>query len=89
MQDLSDGQLKPLIGDFITKSDKNSFEELKEELYKDELKEKLQKAKDEVQPDRTKQGPVYYVGQNVICEGGRFRISSIGKNKLVLKGIKG
>jgi hypothetical protein len=47
----------------------------------------LQKAKDEVQPDRSKQGPVFAVGEVLEIRGGRFQVTKIEPGHLKLKSL--
>lgn len=51
------------------------------------LEQQLQQAKDAVQPDRSKQGPVFIVGEVLEIRGGRFQITKIEPGNLRLKGL--
>ena len=52
-----------------------------------ELEDKLQQAKDAIQPDRSKQGPVFVVGEVLEIRGGRFQITRIEPGHIRLKGL--
>lgn len=87
MQDLSTGKLKPLSAEF--------FKDLPVVAspfglkYKEgkELAERIQKACDAVQPDRSKQGPVFVVGEVLEIRGGRFQVTRIEPGHLRLKSL--
>lgn len=47
----------------------------------------LQAAKDEAVPNREHQGPVFYVGQELEIDGGKFRVHNFGKRFLMLESL--
>ena len=51
------------------------------------FEEELQKAKDAVQPDRAKQGPVFQVGEVLDIRGGKFQVTKIEPGHLRLKSL--
>jgi hypothetical protein len=73
--------------------------ELPEEFFKDipmvsgavvpgtVLSAALQAAKDAVQPDRSRQGPVFFVGEELEIKGGRFQVTRIEPGHLRLKSL--
>jgi len=66
------------------------------EAYKDLAKkpatpqnlEKIQALEDQIL-DRSQQGPVFEVGEEIVIKGARFRLHSIGKQGIVLHGLPG
>ncbi len=89
MQDLSDGLMKDLPAKFFEGIPK--VETPFGQQFKDcrELREQLQKACDEVQPDRSKQGPVFSVGEVLEIRGGKFLVTRIEPGHLRLKSLPG
>lgn len=77
MQDLGSGELKPLPAKF--------FEGVPRDTR--EFRDRMQQACDEVQPDRTKQGPVFEVGEVLEIRGGRFLLTKIEPGYLKLKSL--
>ena len=57
------------------------------ELPKMDQRNALQAACDKVQPDRTKQGPVFTVGETLEIRGGKFKITRIELGHLRLKSL--
>lgn len=49
--------------------------------------EVLQKACDEAQPDRSRHGPVFQLGEILIIRGGRFQVAEMRKEGIFLKGL--
>jgi hypothetical protein len=78
MQDCSTGELKTLNHKF--------FEGITS-LSPFEQRERLQLAMDDVQPDRSKQGPVFQVGEILEIRGGRFKVKRIKPNRLYLDSL--
>lgn len=52
-----------------------------------ELRDAIQKACDTVQPDRSRQGPVFMVGEVLEIRGGKFLITKIEPGHLKLKSL--
>ena len=52
-----------------------------------ELAAELQKAKDSVQLDRSKQGPVFAIGEVLEIRGGRFKVRAIAGSRLYLDSL--
>jgi len=73
MQDLSTGELRPLAPKF--------FEHIPPSA------EALQAAKDDAQPDRTKHGPVFFVGEELEIKGGRFRVHAMAGTRMYLDSL--
>ena len=48
-----------------------------------------QESYDRAIPDRSRQGVVLTIGEEVSLKGGRFRVSSMGKKMVVLEGMPG
>lgn len=87
MQDLSSGEMRdltPFLKD-VPKVDPTEFMRLAQAEGK--LADELQKAKDAVQPDRSKQGPVFAVGEVLEIRGGKFKVHAIAGNRLYLDSI--
>lgn len=51
------------------------------------LGEQVQAAKDVVQPDRSRHGPVFFVGEVLEIKGGRFQVTRIEPGHLRLKSL--
>jgi hypothetical protein len=49
--------------------------------------EEIQEAMDRAQPDRSRQGPVFFTGEEIEIKGGRFRVAEIMGDRLILEGI--
>ena len=85
MQDSETGEIKPLdpkwFKEIPTVPGTNAFADSRE------LREAFQKACDEVQPDRTKQGPVFVVGEVLEIRGGKFQVTKIEPGYLKLKSL--
>lgn len=94
MQDLSSGEMRDLTP-FLKDIPAIKPEEMGKLLadanaLRDsipELNEALQAAKDRVQPDRSKQGPVFVVGEVIELRGGKFQITRIEPGHLRLKSL--
>lgn len=87
MQDLSTGEMRdltPFLKDIPT-VDPTAYNDLAAKLKEHE--QQLQAAKDAVQPDRSKQGPVFAVGEVLEIKGGRFQITRIEPGHLRLKSL--
>lgn len=84
MQDLSTGEMKTLAAEFF-----KDIPTLPSGEPKDcrELRERLQRACDAAQPDRTKQGPVFMVGETIEIRGGKFQVTKIEPGHLRLKSL--
>lgn len=84
MQDLSDGSLRPLASKFF-----EGIPTLPSGLPKDcrETRDAIQRACDEAQPDRAKQGPVFMLGEIIEIRGGRFQVTRIEPGHLRLKSL--
>lgn len=83
MQDLSSGEMRdltPFLKDIPTLPSG-------EPAQCRELREKLQAACDAVQPDRTKQGPIFQVGEVLEIRGGKFQVTKIEPGHLRLKSL--
>ena len=83
MQDLSSGEMRdltPFLKD-IPKVDPAEFMGLQR------VQEQIQAAKDAVQPDRSKQGPVFAVGEVLEIRGGRSLITKIEPGHMRLKSL--
>lgn len=52
-----------------------------------EFADRLQDACDQVQPDRSKQGPVFMVGEVIEIKGGKFQVTKIEPGHLKLKSL--
>ncbi len=78
MQDLTSGEIKALDPKFF---------ECMEKLTGFQQRERLQAACDAVQPDRTKQGPVFQVGETIEIRGGKFQITRIEPGHIRLKSL--
>lgn len=86
MQDLSSGEMRdltPFLKD-IPKIEP-TYPLFVNQLAR--LNEEIQKAKDQVQPDRSKQGPVFMVGEVLEIKGGRFQITRIEPGHMRLKSL--
>jgi hypothetical protein len=84
MQDLSDGSMKDLTPFLKDMPDNSPVERL---VGLSKLQDKLQAACDAVQPDRSKQGPVFMVGEVLEIKGGRFQVTKIEPGHLRLKSL--
>ena len=87
MQDLSTGEMKQLDPRFfegIPTVEGPFGAQLKD--CKD-LRDRLQQACDAAQPDRTKQGPVFQVGELLEIRGGKFQVTKIEPGHLRLKSL--
>lgn len=51
------------------------------------IEKAIQDAKDEAHPDRSRQGPVFFIGQELEINGGRFRVNDILPTGLVLNSL--
>ena len=83
MQDLSTGEMRdltPFLKDIPTMPSG-------EPRQCRELRDKLQAACDAVQPGRTKQGPIFEVGEVLNIRGGRFQITKIEPGHMRLKSL--
>ena len=78
MQDLRTGEMRPL--------DPKFFEGMKQ-LPAFEQRERLQQACDAVEPDRTRHGPIFQVGEVIEIRGGRFQITRIEPGHMRLKSL--
>lgn len=78
MQDTRTGAMLPL---------NQKFFEGAETLSPFERRQRMQHACDAAQPDRTRQGPVFCVGEVVELRGGKFKVAQIKRGRLVLKGV--
>jgi hypothetical protein len=85
MQYLSTGEMRPLAAEFFKDVPKLPSGELDQRCR--ELREAIQKASDAVQPDRTKQGPVFILGEVVEIRGGKFQVTKIEPGHLRLKSL--
>ena len=94
MQDLDSGEMRDLTP-FMKDIPKVTPEELGKMMVDanslrdriPELNKALQEAKDRVQPDRSKQGPVFVVGEVLDIRGGKFMVTRIEPGHLRLKSI--
>lgn len=77
MLDTGTGQLLPLDPKFFVGAVPNTRE----------YRERLQAACDEAQSDRSRQGPVFQLGEIVEIRGGRFQVTKIECDHLELKGL--
>jgi hypothetical protein len=77
MQDLSTGKFVPLDPKFLEGIAGDSRE----------LRDRLQRACDAAEPDRSKHGPVFIVGEEIEIRGGRFQVTKIEPGRLVLSGL--
>jgi hypothetical protein len=77
MMDLTSGEMKMLNAELL-----KDLPTMKPEQFMD--CEKFQQAKDEAQPNRAMQGPVFMEGEILVIRGGRFKIRKINHWGLVL-----
>ena len=78
MQDTRTGEIKPLDPKFL---------EGIEQLPKLEQVRRLQAACDAVEPDRSRHGPVFQVGEVIDIRGGKFQVTKIEPGHLRLKSL--
>ncbi len=86
MQDLSTGEMRMLDPKFFEGLEKAASPADKHQLCHD-LSARIQQACDAVQPDRSKQGPVFRVGEILEIRGGKFQITRIEPGHLRLKSL--
>jgi hypothetical protein len=82
MQDSMTGLMVPLESQAMNEA---ISKELAGKLQAAEIK--LQAAKDAALPVRTRQGPVFRVGEILEIRGGKFRVLKLKRQGIVLKGI--
>jgi len=82
MQDLETGEMIPL-----DPARMKLVEELSGEI--DRQDKAFAKAKDAAIPDRTRQGPVFSVGEELMIKGGRFKVHAISGKRLYLDSLPG
>lgn len=90
MQNLDTGKMTPLeIDKFIEDIPKMSPEDFQKAVGNAEgkLAQALQAAKDKAQPDRAKQGPVFFEGEILEIKGGLFKVVRITQEHIKLKGL--
>ena len=80
MQDSTTGDLVKLDPKFLAGI---------ETLSPFESRQRLQDAMDDAQPDRTRQGPVFTVGEEIEIRGGRFRVHAISQKRIYLDSLPG
>jgi hypothetical protein len=78
MQDAQTGELKPLDPKFF-----DGFATLRGF----EQRQQMQAACDAAEPDRSRHGPVFVVGEVIEIRGGRFQITRIEPGHLRLKSL--
>ena len=83
MQDLSTGEMRDLTP-FLKDIPKVSAAEF---MGLQRVLEQIQAAKDVVQPDRSKQGLVFAVGEVLEIRGGKFKVTRIEPGHLRLKSL--
>lgn len=88
MQDLSSGEMRDLTP-FLKDIPELPPSEFARQLADSEsrLSAAIQSAKDGVQPDRSKQGPVFFVGEVIEIKGGRFQVTRIEPGHMRLKSL--
>ena len=82
MQDSLTGHMIPLDAQAM---DESTIKALAGKLEAAQLK--LQAAKDAALPDRSRQGPVFRIGEVLEIRGGKFRVVRLKRQGIVLKGI--
>lgn len=89
MQDMTTGQMLPLdqkrILESISTLEANPRQSLLDRAKREAVA--LQKEMDRIQPDRSRQGPVFCVGETFELRGGKFKVVAITKKGLVLNGV--
>ncbi len=83
MQDLSNGEMRDLTP-FLKDIPQVSTGEF---MGLQRVQDQIQTAKDALQPDRSKQGPVFAVGEILEIKGGKFQITRIEPGHLRLKSL--